>query len=116
MPLAIPPVVRTRLHARRVTYEGFQRDDVLFDIEGHLTDVKDQDFALLTGLRTAGEAIHEMWVRVTIASDYVIRAIEVKTDAMPYPGACDQITPAYSALVGVNLLLGFVIALYAEMG
>ncbi|HEV2038707.1 MAG TPA: DUF2889 domain-containing protein [Casimicrobiaceae bacterium] len=116
MPLAIPPVVRTRLHARRVTYEGFQRDDGLFDIEGHLTDVKDQDFALLTGLRTAGEAIHDMWVRVTIASDYVIRAIEVKTDAMPYPGACDQITPAYSALVGVNLLHGFRKALYAAMG
>src|SRR6202158_6410466 len=116
MPLAIPPVVRTRLHARRVTYEGFQRDDGLFDIEGHLTDVKDQDFALLTGLRTAGEAIHDMWVRVTIGSDYVIRAIEVKTDAMPYPSACDEITPAYSALVGISLLHGFRKSLYAAMG
>jgi hypothetical protein len=116
MPLSIPPVVRTRLQTRRVTYEGFQRDDGLFDIEGHLTDVKDQDFVLLTGLRTAGEAIHDMWVRVTIASDYVIRAIEVKTDAMPYPGACDQITPAYSALIGVDLLHGFRKALYAAMG
>src|SRR6202162_1715327 len=86
MPLAISPVVRTRLHTRRVTYEGFQRDDGLFDIEGHLTDVKDQDFALPTGLRTAGEAIHDMWVRVTIGSDCVIRAIEVKTDETPYPG------------------------------
>ena len=116
MPLAISPVVRTRLHTRRVTYEGFQRDDGLFDIEGHLTDVKDQDFPLLTGLRTAGEAIHDMWVRVTIGSDYVIRAIEVKTDEMPYPGACDQITPAYSALVGISLLHGFRKALYAAMG
>ena len=116
MPLSIPPVVRTRLHTRRVTYEGFQRDDGLFDIEGHLTDVKDQDFALLTGLRTAGEAIHDMWVRMTIGSDYVIRAIEVKTDAMPYPGACDQITPAYSTLIGVDLFHGFRKALYAAMG
>ena len=116
MSLAISPVVRTRLHTRRVTYEGFQRDDGLFDIEGHLTDVKDQDFALLTGVRTAGEAIHEMWVRVTIGTDYVIRAIEVKTDEMPYPGACDQITPAYSALVGTSLLHDFRKALYAAMG
>ena len=116
MPLALSPVVRTRLHARRVTYEGFQRDDGLFDIEGHLTDTKDQDFALMTGLRIAGEAIHDMWVRVTIGSDYVIRAIEVKTDEMPYPGACDEITPAYSALVGISLLHGFRNSLYAAMG
>ena len=116
MPLAISPAVRTRLHTRRVTYEGFQRDDGLFDIEGHLTDTKDQDFALMTGLRTAGEAIHDMWVRVTIGSDYVIRAIEVKTDEMPYPGACDEITPAYSALVGISLLHGFRNSLYAAMG
>jgi Protein of unknown function (DUF2889) len=116
MPLAISSVVRTRLHTRRVTYEGFQRDDGLLDIEGHLTDVKDQDFPLLTGLRTAGESIHDMWVRVTIGSDYVIRAIEVKTDEMPYPGACDEITPAYSALVGISLLHGFRKSLYAAMG
>jgi hypothetical protein len=109
MPLAISPVVRTRLHTRRVTYEGFQRDDGLFDIEGHLTDVKDQDFALPTGLRTAGEAIHDMWVRVTIGSDCVIRAIEVKTDEMPYPGACDEI-------VGISLLHDFRKSLYAAMG
>src|SRR5438552_17214654 len=107
LPLAISPVVRTRLHTRRVTYEGFQRDDGLFDIEGHLTDVKDQDFALLSGLRTAGEAIHDMWVRVTVGSDYVIRAIEVKTDEMPYPGACDEITPAYSAPFGSSCFKGF---------
>jgi Protein of unknown function (DUF2889) len=116
MPLAISPVVRTRLHTRRVTFEGFKRDDGLFDIEGHLTDVKDQDFELLTGIRTAGEAVHDMWVLITIGGDYVIRAIDVKTDQMPYPGACDQITPAYSALVGLSLVHGFRKSLYAAMG
>jgi hypothetical protein len=116
MPLAISPVVRTRLHTRRITFEGFKRDDGLFDIEGHLTDVKDQDFELLTGIRTAGEAVHDMWVRITIGGDYVIRAIDVKTDQMPYPGACDQITPAYSALVGLSLMHGFRKSLFAAMG
>ena len=116
MPLAISPAVRTRLHTRRVSYEGFQRDDGLFDMEGHLTDVKDQDYALLTGVRAAGEPVHDMWVRLTIGRDCVIRAIEVKTDEMPYPGACDQITPAYLALVGMSLLHGFRKALHAAMG
>ena len=116
MPLAISPVVRTRLHTRRVSYEGFQRDDGLFDLEGHLTDVKDHDYMLLTGLRAAGDAVHEMWVRVTIGLDFTIHSIEVKTDAMPYPGACDQITPEYSNLVGASLLHGFRKTLYAAMG
>jgi hypothetical protein len=116
MPLAISPVARTRLHARRVTYEGFQREDGLFDMEGHLTDVKDHDYALLTGVRAAGEAVHDMWVRITIGRDCVVRAIEAKTDEMPYPGACDQITPAYSKLVGASLLQGFRKSVYAAMG
>ena len=59
MPLPTPSP-RTRLHARRVSYEGFRRDDGLFDLEGHLTDVKDHDYALLTGLRPAGAAVHDM--------------------------------------------------------
>ena len=115
MPLANSPVARTRLHTRRVTYEGFQRVDGLFDIEGHLTDVKDHDYMLLTGLRAAGEAVHDMWVRVTIGRDCVIRAIEAKTDEMPYPGSCDEITPDYAKLVGLSLLHGFRKSLNAAM-
>ena len=99
MSLATPSTTRTRLHTRRVSYEGFQRDDGLFDLEGHLTDIKDHDYALLTGLRPAGVAVHDMWARVTIGGDYVIRSIEVRTDGMPYEGACDLIEPAYAKLV-----------------
>ena len=116
MPLAPVPVTRTRLHARRVNYEGFRRDDGLFDIEGHLTDVKDHDYQLLTGLRAAGDPVHDMWVRVTVGRDYFIRALEVKTDEMPYPDACDRIEPAYAKLVGANLLHGFRKMLYDTMG
>ena len=42
-PLPSPAVDRTRLHVRAVTYEGYQRSDELFDIEGHLLDVKDAE-------------------------------------------------------------------------
>src|SRR5215468_6163306 len=114
MPLA-PSVKRTRLSTRRVIYDGFRRDDGLFDIEGHLVDVKDHDYALLTGLRAAGAPVHDMWARVTVGSDYVIRALEVKTDAMPYPDACNRIETAYRKLVGASLLHGFRKALYDAM-
>ena len=116
MPLSSAAVDRSRLHVRAVTYEGYRRGDDLFDIEGHLTDVKDHDYTLLTGVRRAGEPVHDMWIRLTIGSDYLIRAIEVRTDEMPYPGACDLITPAYAKLVGASLLHGFRRTLQEAMG
>jgi len=115
MPLPTPSI-RTRLHTRRVSYEGFRRDDGLFDLEGHLTDVKDHDYALLTGLRPAGVPVHDMWARVTIGTDFIVRSIDVRTDGMPYEGACDRIEAAYGKLAGASLLHGFRKALYDAMG
>ena len=116
MPLTAPVQFRQCLHSRRVTYEGFQRSDGLFDIEGRLTDVKDHDTTLLSGVRAAGDAIHDMSVRVTIDRDFTIREIEAQTDRMPYPGGCDVIGPQYRALVGANLLNGFRKRLHDTMG
>jgi hypothetical protein len=99
--------LRERLHRRRVTYDGYRRADGLFDIDAHLVDVKDQDFELLTGVRPAGVPVHEMWIRVTIDEQCVIRDIEAVTDHMPYPDTCATIGPEYRKLIGANLLMGF---------
>jgi hypothetical protein len=90
-----------------VTFEGFLREDGLWDIEGHLHDAKPVDVALSSGVRRAGDPIHEMWIRLTI--DRAMNVIEVFacTDAMPYVGACDRITPDYAKLKGHNLFRGF---------
>lgn len=116
MALPRPTVIRTRLHTRRVTYECYRRDDDLFDLEGHLTDVKDHDYPLLTGVRRAGDPVHDMWARVTVGHDYLIHAIEVRIDGMPYEGACDRIEPAYARLVGASVLHGFRKTLRDTMG
>src|SRR2546427_12612347 len=73
MPLTPSPVTRTRLHTRRITFEGFQRGDGLFDIEGHLTDTKDHDYALLAGDKPPGVALHDMRARVASGRDYCVR-------------------------------------------
>ena len=39
MPLP-SPAPRRKVHTRRVTCEGFRREDGHLDIEGHITDVK----------------------------------------------------------------------------
>lgn len=116
MPLSASPISRERLHVRRIVYEGWQREDGLFDIEARLTDVKDHDYILMTGERPAGDAIHDMWARVTIDRAFVICAVETATDRMPYPGACQTINPAYARLVGKHLLNGFRKALHDTMG
>jgi hypothetical protein len=116
MPLPPSPVSRQRLHQRSITYDGFRRHDGLFDIDAHLVDAKDHDFELLTGVRPAREAVHDMWVRVTVDTQFVIHAIEVRTDSMPYPGACDRIEPSYAKLVGANLVQGFRKRLHDDMG
>ena len=107
---------RKRLHERNARYEGFARDDGLFDVEAHLTDIKDHDVTLLTGLRRAGEPVHDMWVRLTIDTSFTIHAVEAKTDAMPYAGGCDRIEGAYRKLVGANLLGGFRRTLHDAFG
>jgi hypothetical protein len=107
MPLPPSPTPRQRLHTRRITYEGWQRDDGLFDIEARLVDTKDRDYTLASGTRRAGEPIHEMSARVTIDAQCVIRALVASSDAVPYPDGCEHIAPKYSELVGVNLMHGF---------
>jgi len=109
-------VSRERLHGRTISYDGYRREDGLFDIECHIVDVKDHDYELLTGVRRAGVPIHDMWVRVTIDRDFVIQTIEAVTDSMPYPGACNRIGPAYEKLVGANLVNGFRKHLHEVMG
>lgn len=116
MPLPPSPVARERLHRRDIAYEGWRRADGLFDIEARLADRKDQEYALMTGVRPAGEPIHDMWARVTFDRDFVIRAVTTSSDRTPYPGACELINPFYARLEGKHLLHGFRHSLYDAMG
>lgn len=87
--------------------EGFLREDGLFDLEACLRDTKALDYPLASGVRKAGDPVHEMRVRVTIDGEFNIVAAEACSDWVPYPGGCDTIGPAYRRLVGLNLVRGF---------
>jgi hypothetical protein len=107
MPLPVTEVERELTHTRRVRYEGYKRADGLWDIEAHLTDTKNHDFQLKTGVRRAGQAVHDMWLRVTIDRALTIVDAAACSDAVPYPGACETIGPAYRQLVGLSLIKDF---------
>jgi len=107
MPLPVSDVERELRHTRRVRYEGYKRADGLWDIEAHLSDVKNHDFDLKTGVRRAGLPVHEMWLRITIDRGLTIRDATASSDAVPYPGGCETAAPAYRKLIGLSLIKGF---------
>ena len=107
MPLP-PPAPRTPMHNRTIECRGYEREDGLWDIEGHLVDTK--TFATTardTGRpRQPGEPVHNMWLRLTIDLDMKIHDAEAATDAGPY-AHCGAITPNFKALKGVIIGAGW---------
>jgi hypothetical protein len=95
------------MHTRRVTYQGFQREDGLWDIEGELHDSKPFDFHI-EGEREwkGGEPVHHMRIRVTFDDAMVIRAIDVAMDAFPHQ-PCPQALPPMQRMVGEVLGKGW---------
>jgi len=107
MPMNPPAAPRKRMHTRAMRVEAYARDDGLWDLEAVLTDVKDHDVQLLSGVRQAGNPVHEMHLRVTIDIAFNVIAVEALSAAHPYPGHCGSIEPDYTKLVGLNLVKGF---------
>ncbi|MCC9624527.1 DUF2889 domain-containing protein [Thalassospira sp. MA62] len=102
MPLSSPHP-REHIHTRTVTCQGFRRTDGLWDIEGHIVDQKTYGFANHDrGEIPPGEPVHEMWIRVTVGNDLIVRDVEAVTDFAPF-NACDAIAPNYEKLVGLKL-------------
>jgi hypothetical protein len=107
MPLSHSISRRALKHTRAIYVEAFARDDGLWDIDAHITDVKTRDATLASGVRPAGVPLHDLWLRLTIDSKLIVVDAEAVSDAVPYPGYCDTIGQAYKKLIGLSLLNGF---------
>ncbi len=106
MPLSAP-AEREAIHTRHVVCRGFHRADGLWDIEGHLTDTKTYDFdSQFRGPVIAGTPVHQMWLRLTVNDDLVIREVEAVTDHSPFP-ICSGITGNFAKLKGLSIKPGF---------
>ena len=107
MPLTDPVPDRERLHSRRIEMHGFRRPDGLFDIEAHLHDSKSYDFENIDrGTIAAGDALHGMWVRMTVDEAMVIQCCEAVTDFAPY-AICPGGATNFASLAGVTIGFGF---------
>lgn len=85
--LALPPPSPRKLsHTRTVVYQGYDRDDGLWDIEAELTDVKTFDFQVPNEQVFKGnEPIHRLKIRVTLDNRLVIQDIATSMDDIPHP-------------------------------
>lgn len=110
----MPP--RRHVHTRSIRVDAYARDDGLWDLEAVLTDTKYRDFPLATGVRKAGDPVHEMVLAVTIDTGMTIVAARAESRWMPYPGHCNAIVDDYGKLVGLNLLQDFRRQLQARLG
>ncbi len=109
------PTPRTLLHTREITFQGYSREDGLWDIEGHLKDYKTDRF--VTGIRTwnPGEAFHDMWVRVTLDDQMTIKDIEVAMISHPHP-ECPEVIPPMDSLIGARIGKGWRKTIEANLG
>ncbi|WP_231971292.1 DUF2889 domain-containing protein [Polynucleobacter necessarius] len=100
------PKPRFLLHAREITFQGYAREDGLWDIEGHLKDFKTTPLQTSAKVWQPGEAFHDMWVRVTLDQDFVIQDIEVVMDRHPH-AECTEVIPPMEGLIGDRLGRGW---------
>lgn len=107
MPLSTPVSRRALRHSRVIDVQAYVRDDGLWDIDARITDIKSYDATLASGPRPAGTPLHDLHLRITVDRELTIVEAEAASDAVPYPGFCDTIGPAYKALIGLNLLKNF---------
>ena len=107
---------RKELHCRSIEMRGFSREDGLFDIEGRITDVKQERLTPHVGRHVEiGEPLHDMWVRLVIDKEMMVHEAVAVTDAAPY-SVCPEIAPAVSLLKGARMSRGWRAAISEKLG
>jgi len=102
MPLPPPAAQRKHIHTRRIACEVYEREDGLWDVEANMIDTKTYD----TERGKAGQPLHNMWVRLTLSEDMVIRGIESAMDAFPQ-AVCPMAVHPMQDLIGFQIGAGW---------
>jgi hypothetical protein len=106
MSVAPPSSGRRAVHLRRISCEGFVRDDGLYEVEGLLVDTKPQLLKLVNRDVPAGEAIHQMRIRLTMDRDRCIVDAQAFSEHHPYE-TCAEVEAGYRRLIGLRVEPGF---------
>ena len=108
--------MRERLHTRSIEFNGYRRDDGLWDIEAELRDLRHYD--TLTpekGLLPAGEPVHHMAITLTLNDEFVVQDVSAKMLSTPF-GMCLEIQDSLKPLVGARIGYGWRKAISERIG
>ena len=107
MPLPSATPKRVLTHTRTIQVQFFYRDDELWDIDAHFTDVKTHELFLTSIVIPAKRPLHNLWIRLTINAQGTVVDAHVAFDDVPFEGYCENIHSRYKQLIGLNVLHHF---------
>ena len=107
MPLPTP-APRREVHHRTIEMRAYAREDGLFDVEAHLVDRKPFDFLRPSAPQPvpAGQPLHDLWVRLTLDTEFTVRAIAASSDVTPW-ALCREAEATLQVLVGERVARGW---------
>lgn len=116
--MALPTAASDRQlkHRRRLDVQIYARGNGLWEVDAHISDVRPEATAMVTGVLPGGQPIHEMLLRLVVDERLNVVEAGAQTLAMPYPGECDRYGDVYGRLVGLNLMKGFRQAVKERLG
>lgn len=116
--MALPTAASDRQprHRRSIDVQIFARENGLWEVDAHITDVRMHETRMATGILPAGEPIHDMLLRLVVDERFNVMEAGAETRAMPYPGECNSFADVYGRLVGLNLMQGFRHAVRERLG
>ena len=116
MPMPMSTSKRKPLHSRQVHYEGFEREDGLYDIEATLRDTKPMVFEIEgEGPWQPDQPIHGMRLRVVIDAQFEVQAVEVVMEHVPH-GECRAAREPMQRMVGCSMRQGWRQAIAERLG
>jgi hypothetical protein len=107
MPKSSSTTQRVLRHTRAIHIQAYAREDGLWDLDAHISDIKTRDIKLQSGLRMGGQPLHDLLLRVTIDTQFNVKDASAVSNAVPYHGHCEAIAPDYKKLTGLNLMQQF---------
>lgn len=114
LPTAAP---RRPIHTRRIAFEGFLRDDGLWDIDCELVDTKAEPIRMHErGMLPPGEPVHSLRVRLTVDDGLTIRDVQTGVRAVPFGECHAAAAEPMRRLVGLTMGPGWRKAIEGAIG
>lgn len=98
---------RKAMHHRSIEHLTWMHEDGALEIESRLIDTKAYDTHVGFGRELpAGEALHDMSIRILLGADGLVRDIRLHMDSAPFD-ICSEVVRRFEALQGASMGTGW---------